>query len=179
MEGFLPDQLKVSFISTQSPLNVQGKITVSVYYAVPNQSMTMISNSTFDATVATITPAQQLNAQQSTRVYNVPDALNKYLHLARWIPTANDFGMDLLMPVQNGTGASLNLTYAFVVLNFEGCTASTQIGQIYLTSCASFKPASVLGGLYDTKIRGAYEGTHRVIHQLRKKRIPVNFISEE
>lgn len=34
--GFFPDQLKVSFISTQSALNAQGKITVGLYYNYPN-----------------------------------------------------------------------------------------------------------------------------------------------
>lgn len=32
MEGFFPDQCKVSFLCTQSALNAQGKITASVYY---------------------------------------------------------------------------------------------------------------------------------------------------
>jgi len=37
--GFFPDQCKASFISTQSALNAQGKITVGLYYAAPNTSL--------------------------------------------------------------------------------------------------------------------------------------------
>jgi len=39
MTGFLPDQCKASFISTQSALNAQGKITVGLYYDSPNVSL--------------------------------------------------------------------------------------------------------------------------------------------
>jgi hypothetical protein len=112
-------------------------------------------------------------------VYNVPDAINQFLFLARWIPTSNDFNMDLLTPSTFVAGSQSVTTCSFIVLNFEGCTPSTIIGQIYVSSCASFKPQSNIGGLYETKIRGGFEGTHRVIHQLRKKRVKVNFSTEK
>lgn len=34
----------------------------------------------------------------STRVYNVADCVKHVVPIARWFPTANDFGMDLLNP---------------------------------------------------------------------------------
>lgn len=104
---------------------------------------------TYDATLTAITATEQLNLIAGTCVYSVPDALKQLMPLARWIPTSNDFEMDLLNPAQTATaGSATAATRAFIVLNFEGCTPSTQIGQIYVSSCMSFKPASSLGGLY-------------------------------
>jgi len=108
-------------------------------------------------------------------VYNVPEALRELMFLARWIPTSDDFSMDLLNPIYVATGSKTATTAAWVVLSFEGCTPSTQIGQIYVSTCMSFKPQSVLGSLYETRVRGAYEGTHRLLHYLRKKKVFVNF----
>jgi len=98
------------------------------------------------------------------------------MECGRWLPTANDFEMDLLIPAAfPAAGTRLASNYAFMVLVFEGCSPSTQIGQIYVTSAASFKPPANLVGLYDVKVRGSYQGTHRIIHQLRKRGVMVNF----
>lgn len=118
VEGVLPDMLKVSFMCTQSALQAQGKVTASVYYSYPNQSLTPQVTNTYDGTVAAITAAEQLNLLQGTKVYNVPEAINRYSQIARWIPTANDFSMDLLNPAQYANGSTIANTVAFIVLNF-------------------------------------------------------------
>jgi len=57
VEGHFPDQLKVSFMCTQSALNAQGKVTASVFYTYPNISLTPTGAYTFDGTLAAITAA--------------------------------------------------------------------------------------------------------------------------
>jgi len=45
----------------------------------------------FDGSTASLTSSEILNTNYSSRVYNVPECLMKVRHLARWIPTSNDF----------------------------------------------------------------------------------------
>lgn len=85
---------------------------------------------------------------ENVAVYNVPDALKSLVPLARWVPTANDFSMDLLNPNYIAVGAPVVSTVAWIVLSFEGCTPSSTIGQIYVSTGMSFKPQAQLGGLY-------------------------------
>jgi len=72
IDGWLPDQLKVSFMSTQSKLNVQGKITVGVFYSPPTNNFRMNSAGTFDGTTCVLTSSDILNNTRSVAVYNVP-----------------------------------------------------------------------------------------------------------
>lgn len=53
--GFLPDQLKTSFICTQSVLNAQGKIHAGLYYSAPNATFEFSNLGTFDGTATSIT----------------------------------------------------------------------------------------------------------------------------
>jgi len=62
IDGYYPDQLKVSFLCTQSSLNAQGKITASVYYQPPNVSFLQGLTGTFDATTTAITSTEMLNS---------------------------------------------------------------------------------------------------------------------
>ncbi len=134
----------------------------------------MNAAATFDGTLAAVTADQVLNATSAARVYMVPDCLGNLRNMARWIPTGDDFEMDLLRPIL-AANTTETLKQAFIVLCFEGLRASAQVGQIYVSTAMSFKPPAALNGLYDCKIRGAYEGTHRVLHQLRKRGVQVNF----
>ncbi len=53
--GYYPDQLNVSFVSTQSALNAQGKITAGLYYTYPNASFTPAATGLVDGTATAIT----------------------------------------------------------------------------------------------------------------------------
>jgi hypothetical protein len=56
VEGWFPDQLKASFVCTQSALNAQGKITVGLYYTYPNNSLNFSAGvNTYNATLSAIT----------------------------------------------------------------------------------------------------------------------------
>lgn len=72
VDGWVPDQLKVSFVCTQAALTAQGKVTCGVYYSPPNQSFIKNGTGTFDGTLTKITAADILNTTQSARVYSVP-----------------------------------------------------------------------------------------------------------
>jgi uncharacterized membrane protein YdjX (TVP38/TMEM64 family) len=56
---------------------------------------------------------------------------------------------------------------AYVTICFTGCTPGT-IGTLYVSSAMSFKPQAGSTGIYDVRVRGSYQGTHRWLHQLRK-----------
>lgn len=73
--GFLPDQCKVSYVSTQSALNAQGKVTVGLYYTAPNTSIQMGGGSVFDGSVAALTSAEILNSSFCSRVFSIPQCL--------------------------------------------------------------------------------------------------------
>jgi len=106
--------------------------------------------------VAALTSSDILNTSFSARVYNIPQCLDKVQHLARWIPTSNDFEMDLINPVFGVAGLSTYSNYAFIAVSFTGCTPSTTIGNIYLSSAMSFKPSAPVTGIYDVNVRGSY-----------------------
>lgn len=72
VDGWVPDQLKVSFVCTQAALTAQGKVTCGVYYSPPNQSFVKTAAGAFDATTTKISAADILNTTQSARVYSVP-----------------------------------------------------------------------------------------------------------
>lgn len=72
VDGWVPDQLKVSFVCTQAALAAQGKVTCGVYYSPPNQTFVRNAAGTYDSTLTKITAADILNTTQSARVYSVP-----------------------------------------------------------------------------------------------------------
>jgi hypothetical protein len=55
--GYYPDQLKLSFVSTQSALNAQGKITAALYYTPPNFSLQFGGTGTYNGLTSNITSA--------------------------------------------------------------------------------------------------------------------------
>lgn len=91
VRGYYPDQLKTSFISTQSALNAQGKITAGLFYTPPNASLQMSAAGILDGSAAAVTTSEVLNSSYSARVYNIPQCLQQATDIVRWIPTANDF----------------------------------------------------------------------------------------
>lgn len=89
--------------------------------------------------------------------------LGESRHLIRWVPTSDDAVNDLFAPTLPTTQSN-----GFIVAFFQGCAASTTIGTIYVDTAITVHPTAANIGVFPVSIRGSYNGTHLLLHQLRK-----------
>lgn len=64
-----------------------------------------------------------------------------------------------------------------MLIKFNGCTANTVIGTLFLTVSISVEPTAAMRGILRVTPRGSYEGTFRAIRQARKKGIALEFLT--
>lgn len=83
--------------------------------------------------------------------------------MIRWIPTSDDASNDLFVPMAPNLDSN-----GFIVAFFQGCAASTTIGTIYIDTAITVNPTANNIGVFPVSIRGSYNGTHLLLHQLRK-----------
>lgn len=62
------DKCSIAFVSTQSPLNCQGKVTTALYYEPPNATFQKNADMQYDPNLLNLTAAEVVNSNNNVRV---------------------------------------------------------------------------------------------------------------
>lgn len=96
--GFAIDKVAFSFVSTQSPLNVQGKITTAFYQQAPNATFDRDADGLIDVNLSTLSSTDVLNSMNNAKVYQILQTIGKVTPIVKWVPQMIDAEKDLLQP---------------------------------------------------------------------------------
>jgi hypothetical protein len=172
MSTFGIDSCSVDFINTQSPINCQGRLEVSFFYEPPNATwVRSTTTGNYNYSAISITDTEITNNIGYVKRFSNAE-MTRLTRIGTVIPE-QDLNTTVSSMEYTNPGSEYFNNMPFIIMKWNGCSASTAIGTIFVTLAISFEPVAAQRGIFAVQPRGSYEGTYRVFKQARKLGVPL------